>query len=342
MQEAELCATCHTLYTHALDDRGNVVGELPEQVPYLEWAHSEYRGTRSCQSCHMPQVTDSVPISSVLGVPRAGFSRHVFRGGNFFMLGLLNRYRAQQNVAALSVELDAAARRTVEHLSTAAAQIAIEDVRSAGPNLEIDVAVANLAGHKLPSAYPSRRAWLRVAVQDTSGIVLFESGALRSDGSIAGNDNDADPESYEPHYTRVEAPDQVQIYEPILADWEGRVTTGLLYGVRYAKDNRLLPRGFDKTTCDEDIAVQGRARADDDFLGGSDRVLYVVDVGNAAGPVVVTAELWYQPIGYRWAHNLGSLGAVETDRFVGYYEGMAGSSAVLLAKDAARFEIEPN
>jgi hypothetical protein len=44
----------------------------------------------------------------------------------------------------------------------------------------------------------------------------------------------------------------------------------------------------------------------------------------------VQAELWYQPIGYRWAHNLGDEQADEIERFIGYYEEMADSSAVVL------------
>ncbi|MEQ1911648.1 MAG: hypothetical protein ABMA15_22715, partial [Vicinamibacterales bacterium] len=37
IRASELCATCHTLLTQALDAQGRVVGELPEQVPYQEW-----------------------------------------------------------------------------------------------------------------------------------------------------------------------------------------------------------------------------------------------------------------------------------------------------------------
>ena len=62
----------------------------------------------------------------------------------------------------------------------------------------------------------------------------------------AGNDNDADPSRYEPHYSEIRSADQVEIYESILGDENGHVTTGLLAGVRYLKDNRLLPDGFDK------------------------------------------------------------------------------------------------
>ena len=75
IQSSELCATCHTLITHALDDDGKVVGELPEQIPYLEWKHSAYAGEKSCQSCHMPVVEGSMQVSSVLGsLPRGGLA----------------------------------------------------------------------------------------------------------------------------------------------------------------------------------------------------------------------------------------------------------------------------
>ena len=85
----------------------------------------------------------------------------------------------------------------------------------------------------------------------------------------------------------------------------GRVTTGLLAAVRYLKDNRLLPRGFDKRTAPADCAVRGDAADDPDFQGGGDRVVYRVDVPpGAAGPLRIEVELLYQPIAFRWAHNL--------------------------------------
>ena len=44
----------------------------------------------------MPEVKEEVPITSVFGEPRAGFSRHTFVGGNFFMQRILNRFRNDQ------------------------------------------------------------------------------------------------------------------------------------------------------------------------------------------------------------------------------------------------------
>ena len=189
----------------------------------------------------------------------------------------------------------------------------------------------NLAGHKLPTGYPSRRSWIRFTVRDRNGTPVFESGEIRSTGEIPGNDNDTDPARYEPHYQEITQSDQVQVYESVMVDTQDQVTTGLLQGVRYIKDNRLLPRGFDKATASEDIAVHGQAREDDDFIGGSDAVRYIIHLGGQQGPFIVQASLWYQPIGYRWAHNLKDYDAPETNRFVEFYDSMSEISGIPLA-----------
>src|SRR6185437_17116552 len=110
------------------------------------------------------------------------------------------------------------------------------------------------------------------------------------------------------------------------------VTTGLLNASQYLKDNRLLPKGFDKATADPDIAVHGGAATDPDFVGGRDRVRYAVDLHGASGPFTVHVELLYQPIGFRWAHNLRDYTqAFEPRRFTEYYDAMAGGTTAVLA-----------
>jgi hypothetical protein len=221
-------------------------------------------------------------------------------------------------------------------LGSAAALVAIESPSVTDGTLTFDVRVENLGGHKLPTAYPSRRAWLHVRVADDAGTVLFESGAPRRDGSIAGNDNDDDALKLEPHYREIARADEVQVYESIMVDRDGRPTTGLLSGVRYAKDNRLLPHGFDKATADADVAVHGDAEQDPSFGGGGDRVSYRVDVGGArASALRVEAVLLYQSIGFRWAENLRAYDAAETQRFVRYYAENAAGSAIELASARA-------
>ena len=331
IRESEICATCHTLLTQALGPDGAVVGSLPEQVPYQEWLHSDFKGTQSCQSCHMPEIGEPAPATRVFGAMRDGLRRHSFVAANFFMLRMLNRYRDAVDAAALPHELDRAADNTIAYLQSRAATVRVDTVRVDGDRLRAEVIVENLGGHKLPTAYPSRRAWLHLVVRDGHGQVVFESGALNADGSVRGNDNDADATKFEPHYTEVTAADQVQIYESILGDASGAVTTGLLQATHFLKDNRLLPRGFDKRTADPEIAVHGEAENDPDFVAASDRVRYAVPVGSAPGPFTVDVELRYQPIGFRWANNLKKYDGPEPHRFTSYYDAMAAASAATLA-----------
>jgi len=331
IRQSELCATCHTLYTKALGPGGKVIGELPEQMPYQEWLHSDYKAKQSCQNCHMPALKEPVLITRVLGVPREGAARHVFVAGNFFMLRMLNRFRDELSVTAQPQEMAAAADRTVQFLQSQTARVSIGHVEAASGFLHADVTVENLGGHKLPTAYPARRAWLHVVVRDGSRRTIFESGALNADGSIQGNDNDADAARFEPHYDEIRSGGQVQIYESIMAGPDGAVTTGLLTAVRYMKDNRLLPHGFDKRSADPDVAVVGEAADDPNFTGAGDRVRYSIAVGNAAGPFEVEAELLYQPLGFRWANNLKKYDAAEPRRFNAYYDSMGPATAVRLA-----------
>jgi hypothetical protein len=335
IRDSALCGTCHTLYTQALGPGGKEIGVFPEQMPYLEWLHSDYPAKSSCQSCHMPEVHEDVPVTSIMGQPREGMHRHEFVAANFFMQHMLNEYRGDLSVAALPQELTNAAARTVAFLQTQSARVSIRNLESSSSGLTMEVLVENLSGHKLPSAYPSRRAWLHVAIRDRNGRTVFESGGLNPDASIKGNDNDADPLRFEPHYLEITSPEQVEIYESIPKDSAGHVTTGLLSAVGYLKDNRILPSGFNKQTADKDIAVIGEAANDPNFTDQGSLVRYSISIGDAPGPLHIEAELWYQPIGFRWAHNLAPYAEAEPQRFVSYYDSMSSSTAVLLARAEA-------
>lgn len=338
-----LCASCHTVTTDPVDPEGPG-RPFVEQAPFLEWRASAYaegaENERSCQDCHMPEVAEEVPVTRVLGRARSEVSRHVFRGGNFFVLRMLNRYRDELGVTALSQELELAAQRTADHLRTATATVEIEDATLNDRRVEATVRVRNLAGHKFPTAYPSRRAWLRVTVSDGRGSPVFESGALEPDGRVVGDDHDADGDDYERHRDVIDSPDQVQIYQAVMADGAGAVTTGLMSAERWVKDNRILPDGFDRARADARVSPAGLATDDPDFVPGSDAVRYNVAVDPAAGPFTVQAELWFQPIGYRWAENLASYDAAETRRFVRYYREMAGASALMLARASSEVSDE--
>ena len=283
VKESELCASCHTLITDAYGPDGEVIGSLPEQMNYQEWLHSDFpRERRSCQSCHMPRAAGPIRASSVLGDARDSLARHVFVGGNAFMVRMLNRYRTELGVEASPAELEATAKATILQLQEDTARLVglappaergRAGVRRASP--EPDRAQVPDRLPVPPDLAARHRArcprWSRLRV-----------GGHRRHRRIRGNDSDADALAFEPHYEEITGPGQVQIYEPVLGDRHGASTTGLLTAVRYLKDNRLLPRGFDKTTADAEIGVYGGAAADPDFGAGGDRTRYRVPVRRPA------------------------------------------------------------
>ena len=232
--------------------------------------------------------------------------------------------------------LEESAARTAEYLRSDTAQIGGLDIAFDDTELVVDVALRNLAEQELPTAYPSRRAWLHLTVRGRGGATLFESGAMRPDDSIAGNDNDTDPRAFEPHYVEFSAPDQGQIYESVTADDRGEVSTSLLRGVRDVKDNRLLPAGFDKTSASDGIAERCKVADDVDSLPEQDTVRYRVTLDRGVPAVTESARLMFQTIEYRWARNLADYAADETDRFVGYYEANAMDSTVVPASAEAQ------
>jgi hypothetical protein len=308
-----LCAVCHNLRTPFVDADGVVRGEFPEQMIYSEWQHSAYAGAslmaRSCQDCHLPEAVGGVKLSSRggpgLNLPlRSPFGRHHFVGGNTLLLDIFTNQLAPLALTASTANLTATRARVVAQLQTQTARLAIVAARVGADELALTLQLTNLAGHKLPSGFPSRRAWLHVWVAGTNGSVFFDSGRPLADGAIAGNDADTHPAACEPHWQEISQPGQVQIYEAIMQDTDGAITYTLLRGASYRKDNRLLPGGFDKATASTDVAPSADAATDPDFSGGTDRIVYRVPVGGRTGAFTVRAELLYQSLAHGFANDL--------------------------------------
>jgi hypothetical protein len=318
IKDSKMCATCHNLKTPYVDENGNVLSttpesEFPEQMPYSEWEHSDYVNTQSCQDCHM-QRTDGVVMASRpmwLDTQRNGFAQHVFVGGNKLLLEILN-----SNKSALEVTSNnfAATIAKSDEMLKGAASIEVVGHSMQNGTLEVTLKVNSATGHKLPTSFPSRRAFVHFKVTDEAGNVVFESGRVNGDGSIAGADGDADRRAYEPHYEVITSADQVQIYESIMQNNLGEVTYTLLRGMGYKKDNRILPKGFDKTSAHSDIRVHGAAADDDDFVGGSDTLTYRIG-SLGGGSYTVDAELLYQTLSNAFAQDLFSDTSAEAASF---------------------------
>jgi hypothetical protein len=326
---SELCATCHTLFTPYVDETGAIAGEFAEQTPYFEWYYSDYRSSQNCQDCHMPEAEGGVSIATTSQILRSPFAKHNFVGGNVYMLTILDRFGDELGVTASSEHFQATIERTLDQMQKKTANLTVDEARLSGGRVILDLTIENLAGHKFPTGYPSRRAWLHVKVSDESGEIVFESGGFNPDGSITGNDNDLDPNLYEQHYQAIVQEEQVQIYETILRDSAREVTTTLLRAAGYLKDNRLLPAGFDKSAPYDDFMVRGRAFEDIDFDEAFDQIQYVIGVGDTTGPYQVTVELLYQSVGYRWIENLGDQDGPEIERFLRYTDEVPNQPIVV-------------
>jgi hypothetical protein len=311
MSDSKVCATCHNLKTPFVDRNGVIAStsaetEFPEQMVYTEWNNSAFKQggsqEKSCQSCHMPKVTDTVKISTRPRnlAARPDFSQHTFLGANTTMMDILNSNRDELSVQATG--FDDAIVKTREMLKTSAT-LDIVSTEIINQQLKVVVKVRNHIGHKFPTSYPSRRAFIHFYVKDAQGKILFESGKMNTNGSIIGNANDINSSTYEPHYEIISSEDQVQIYEPIMQDTDGNVTHTLLRAAAYIKDNRIPPSGFDKAIVPNDVAVKGAAFTDADFNLGQDTLTYLIDVGNETN-LAINADLKYQTLSYGHIQDL--------------------------------------
>lgn len=287
--ESSLCATCHTMIVPS-----PAGGEVVEQATFLEWRSSSYaRQGQPCQSCHVPTVDESgspITVLAVAGTPqnlgaRAPFGRHVFVGGNAYVLRLLADGAAWSNAGVAPEELMASAARDEAHLATAAkVAVVAHDAAS------FTVRVTNLTGHKLPTGYPARRLWLHVRVE-VGGSALFESGGYDERGSIVGGAGA--PLPAQPHRDEIASADEAQIWEARLLGIDGTPTHRALDARRYDKDDRILPAGFAPTGADKPRTLPQGPELDPTFVAGSDDVTYRPPGGVPAGARVLV-ELLYE------------------------------------------------
>lgn len=315
--QSELCATCHEVVLQ-IDGTASEAAPLTLQATYLEWLQSDARYAQSCQTCHMPEVKSGAYVARQSRQPRSPFRQHTFLGGNVALLDIMDRFGPELGVGYLQEDIPAAWAAQRDFMQTQTADTSIVSLRRVGSRLEITVGVHVKTGHKFPTGFPSRRAWIHLTVKDAAGSTVFESGSVAQDGTIVGDDQAQGSGGYEPHYRIIDAPEKVQIYEAVLGSPAGRPTTRLAQAARWLKDNRLLPEGYDPGASDAATAVIGRAAEDGDFEGGGDIVQYNAPLARTQGPYSVTVELLYQSVSPAWIQPLSEVPAAEAERYVGY------------------------
>ncbi len=311
ISESQLCAVCHELFTPTIDVLSGELtgGKLPEQTPYSEWINSGFNSSdgETCQSCHMPRAAGDLVISTRPPqrlIQRSNFARHEFVGGNTVLSELLDTHKTDLAVSSPALTEQGDKQRTYLNMKTAEIEI-VETIFEDPDTFRIRIGVYPHTGHKFPTSFPSRRAYLHVVVKDAAtDAVLFESGRTNANGSVDGVDADENAGAFEPHYDIITQPGQVQVYEAVMGNTQGQVTYTLLLGATYLKDNRLLPRGFDKTSAPSHIQVYGAAAADENFLGGSDIVTYEVGGVSEGQSLEVSVDLNYQVMAYGFIQDL--------------------------------------
>jgi len=326
INNSKLCGSCHTLLTPTVDLQGNLTGtEFVEQAIYQEWLNSDFSESNiTCQTCHVPEINDAVQIGSMPPwiEPRSPFGMHHLAGANVFMLKILKNNIETLGLTADPVHFDSTIVRAERLLQTASVYMEVNEVDRTEDTLFVDLILQNMAGHKFPTGFPSRRAFIELHVVDQNSSTLFHSGAMDNNYQLLYEDA-----TFEPHYNLINQDNQVQIYELVMGDVEQNPTTVLLYANEALKDNRLPPSGFVSTHPSYDtVQVFGEALQDGDFNQlngvegtGADVVHYAIPVYGNAGTLTVNAKLHYKTINDKWLENTFSYSSLEIDLFEQLY-----------------------
>ena len=330
ISDAGLCAGCHTLITPTADLSGQLTGgTFVEQATYHEWLNSRYDDEHdqiTCQGCHMPQLQDEIIISANYQflTPQFPFGLHELAGSNVSMLQLLRDNRTKLNIPAAAEHFDSTIAATRRMLREKTLDLTLAPGVLQGDTAFFDLKLLNKAGHKFPSGYPARRAWVEFAVINAAGDTVFHSGRYAPDFSLP--DEDA---PFEPHHDVINRPDQVQIYEMVPADVAGDFTNVLERGDKILKDNRLAPQGFTQNDQVYDtVQIVGAALADPDFNrfpdgsegAGIDIVHFRVAIGSYTGALTVSARVWYQSMPPKWMSPMFAYSTPEIDSFRPMFE----------------------
>ena len=281
---------------------------------------------QSCQDCHMPThyksvdlagtkianiessayapTTHRLPDADIELTPREHYARHALHGLNLFLNEMFQQFPlllgvrqidymgATTNQPALITGAESMARMATEET----AELAVTDlaVDTTSGQVKATVLVTNKVGHSLPSGVGFRRVFIELQALDKAGNPLWASGRSNALGVILDGlsdtplptENGVRQKDFEPHYQTITAGNQAQIYQELIKDSDGYLTTAFLRRVEPVKDNRLRPRGYDPKMFLENPSpfiqilgeLEGNTKDDpyytDPKLTGADEIVY--------------------------------------------------------------------
>jgi len=335
LTKSALCATCHTV----LLENG-----VPEIATYLEWRNSAYDDERetpgsdavTCQACHQPRKSGGVPIRTRIAhashagdvrwiQPREPVGQHIFAGGNTLIPAILRDHAKELGVTAPAKAFNQTIERANEMLKERTARVTIENVARDAEHTTFVVVIDNLAGHKFPTGHASRRAWLRLRARDMQGRTVIAWGEHDEAGRILGADKKPMPFELAggpiaPHQSAFTKPNGVPVYEAILADKDGKPVFRSVLGRGFAKDNRLLPRGWSAEHGSAKRTAPEGVGDGEGFAAGTVRVECAIPVPPDLRVFAIEVELLYQTLSPRHAAELFLVDAPEVRNFQRYYE----------------------
>ncbi len=298
---------------------------------------------KTCQDCHMPKTfldkklvfrianiednnypyTDyRAPDKDITVKVRDEYSRHTLVGINQFGILMFQQFPNILGIRTADYMYGAAVQGLLTTLKSSdelakneTAKLTINSVKKTSEFLEADIRVENLAGHSFPSGVAFRRAFINLEAIDDKGNVVWASGRTNSSGAIVRGLTDEvlpteffyDPKTrkqvFQPHHDVITSEDQVQIYEELMADSDGKVTTSFIGTAHALKNNRLLPKGWRR---DGPLAMHtgphGDAERDPEYINsagssGADVIKYRIPLNEKTrNAVAVMAVVYYQSI----------------------------------------------
>src|SRR5271170_2522676 len=298
-----------------------------------------------------PAVDFRAPDKDITLTSRNDYHRHTLLGINVFALEMFKQFRPELGLYAtdpmlrtsLNTEnsIDTAIDMSANYIAkTKTADVKIVSITKQNGMLQIDVMVTNNAGHSFPSGVGFRRAFLDLRVMAGSQIA-WASGEVSQKGIIVNGSGQPlvtetftpMQQRFQPHYWEknpITREDQVQIYEELVVNPEGFLTTSFIALDQKVKDNRLQPQGwssggpFAEETGPVGTWIASTA-CDPDYQNGSGSnvVRYQIPLTSCRNTAcvnaatTVSATLYYQIIPHYYLEQRATdATGIDTDRLI--------------------------